>query len=89
MTYHIIIKEERRLPKVGPFGIDRSRLALEINGQLHTNSAADMAEARWTDPQFVMVVEWDMRSPFVVELKGDYSKRTMEYFGWPKITEEK
>ena len=88
MTFHIVIKEERRLPVVTEFGIDKSRLAIDIDGQLHTNSTADMGKVDWKDAQFVMVVEWDMKSPFVNEIKGDYAKRTMEYFGWPQITEK-
>ena len=88
MTYHIVIKEERRVPTVTPFGIDKSRLAIDIGGQLHTQSVDGMEKADWKDAQFVMVVDWDMKSPFVNEIKGDYAKRTMEYFGWPKITEK-
>jgi hypothetical protein len=42
----------------------------------------------FSDPQFVMVVEWDGISPYVIQHKGDYSTRTMEYAGWPQITKE-
>ena len=40
------------------------------------------------DEQFVMVVEWDGISPYVIQHKGDYSARTMEYAGWPQIIKE-
>ena len=88
MTYHIIIKEERRLPKETPFGLDDSRLAKEHGGQLHTHSDDNLKETDWTDAQFVMVIEWDLKSPFVTEHKGKYSDRMMQYFGWPDITEK-
>lgn len=42
----------------------------------------------FSDPQFVMVAEWDGQSPYVICHKGDYAVRTMEYAGWPSITKE-
>jgi len=53
--------------------------------QLHTHSAAGLPE-NLDDPQFVMVAEWDGQSPYVIQHKGDYSARTMEFYGWPAIT---
>jgi len=41
-----------------------------------------------SDPQFVMVAEWDGKSPYVICHKGDYSARTMGYAGWPDMTKE-
>ena len=55
--------------------------------QLHTHSAAGLP-ANISDPQFVMVAEWDGISPYVIAHKGDYSARTMGYAGWPSITKE-
>ena len=55
--------------------------------QLHTHSAAGLPE-NITDPQFVMVAEWDGKSPYVIQHKGDYSARTMGYAGWPELTKE-
>jgi len=63
------------------------RLAQSINDQLHTYSAAGLP-ANIDDPQFVMVAEWDGKSPYVICHKGDYSARTMEYAGWPDLTKE-
>lgn len=66
---------------------DRSRLAQDINGQLHSFSAAGLPE-NLDDPQFVMVAEWDGVSPYVIQHKGDYAARTMGYAGWPDLTKE-
>jgi hypothetical protein len=65
--------------------VDRSRLAIPILEQLHHMGALP---ENIDDPQFVMVVEWDGISPYVIEHNGDYSARTMEYAGWPQITKE-
>ena len=74
-SYHIIIQQERRT--------DVARQALNINDQLHSYTAASLADVDFSDDQFVMVVEWDLVSPYVICHKGDYSARTMEYAGWP------
>ena len=42
----------------------------------------------FSDPQYLMVAEWDGQSPYVICHKGDYSARTMGYAGWPEITKE-
>ncbi len=42
----------------------------------------------FSDPQYVMVVEWDGNPNYVICHKGDYSTRTMGYAGWPDITKE-
>lgn len=55
--------------------------------QLHTMSDAGLPE-NLADPQFVGVFEWDLRSPFVIVHKGDYSARTMGCAGWPDVTKE-
>lgn len=62
--------------------------------QLHTHTAADMRRVvgeetlppDFSAPQFVMVVEWDLKTPYVICHKGDYSARTMSYAGWPDVT---
>lgn len=87
MAYHITIQQERRTATETPMGIDTSRLALDIADQLHTLSSENLADKDWSAPQFVMVAEWDLRSPFVIVHKGDYSARTMGYAGWPDVTE--
>lgn len=69
-------------------GLDTSRLALDIAEQLHTLSSENLADKDWSDPQFVGVFEWDLRSPFVIAHKGDYAARTMGYAGWPDLTQE-
>lgn len=63
--------------------------------QLHTITSAnlsiledDVLTHDFSDPQFVMVVEWDLHSPYVIQHKGDYSKRTLSYAGWPSLTKE-
>ena len=101
MTYHIIIQQERRTQPErmaipigtsiptgntiqGPMGVMPEYVAGTV--QLHTHSAASLPE-NLDDPQFVMVAEWDGQSPYVICHKGDYSARTMEYAGWPDLTE--
>ena len=103
MTFHIIIQQERRTQPErmaqaisqsiptgqtiqGPMGDMPEYVAGTV--QLHTHSAAGLPE-NISDPQFVMVAEWDGQSPYVICHKGDYSARTMEYAGWPEITKEK
>lgn len=85
-AHHIIIQTERRTPQQTPLGEDRSRLAHDIGGQLHSMGAYPSDPQ---DGQFVMVVEWDLKTPFVIQHKGDYSARTMGYAGWPDLTKEK
>ena len=89
-NYHIIIAEERRT--------DPERMAQAISStaqqgeefisgpeQLHhMGTLPEMLD----DPQFVMVAEWDLQAPYVTVLKGDYSKRNLQFGGWPEITKE-
>ena len=42
----------------------------------------------FSDPQYLMVAEWDGVSPYVICHKGDYAARTMGYAGWPDLTKE-
>jgi hypothetical protein len=42
----------------------------------------------FSDPQYLMVAEWDGSSPYVIQHKGSYADRTMGYAGWPGITKE-
>jgi len=64
--------------------------------QLHTSTSANLnlvvddesLPPDFSDPQFVMVAEWDLKSPYVIVHKGDYSARTMGYAGWPEYTKE-
>ena len=97
MTFHIIIQQERRTQPERmaiPIGISTptgnivNDMPEYVAGpaQLHTHSAAGLPE-NISDPQFVMVAEWDGQSPYVICHKGDYSARTMEYAGWPDLTE--
>jgi hypothetical protein len=67
---------------------------------LHSFTAADMSRTvgegvdaqklppDFSEPQFVMVAEWDGVSPYVIQHKGDYSKRNMAYAGWPDLTKD-
>jgi hypothetical protein len=75
--YHIIIQTERRT--------QHERMAIPILEQLHHMGALP---ENIDDEQFVMVAEWDGTSPYVIQHKGDYSARTMEYAGFPQITKE-
>jgi hypothetical protein len=79
MTFHITIQTERRTQP--------ERMAQSILDQLHTHSYAGLP-VNLSDPQFVMVAEWDGVSPYVICHKGDYSARTMEFYGWPDMTKE-
>ena len=100
MTFHIIIQTERRTQPErmaipigtsiptgntiqGPMGDMPGYVAGPV--QLHTHSAAGLP-ANLDDPQFIGVFEWDGQSPYVIQHKGDYSARTMEFYGWPAIT---
>lgn len=97
MTYHIEIAVERRsdparmaIP-IGSVGVDDEPGPTH----LHTMSSADLRRVvgedtlalDFSDPQFVMVAEWDMKSPYVICHKGDYSAVTMRYAGWPDVTQ--
>ena len=80
MSYHIIIQSERRTPVETQMGLDASRLANEIGGQLHSMG---MSFDSIDNPQLLMVAEWDGVSPYVIQHKGDYSAVTLRYAGWP------
>ena len=89
-NYHIIIQQERRTE---PERMAQAIISTVQQGdeyvagpkQLHhMGTLPEMLD----DPQFVMVVEWDGISPYVIQHKGDYSARTMEYAGWPQIIKE-
>lgn len=88
MTFHIQIAEERRTATETPMGLDYSRLAIVAEDQLITTTAESITSDYMHDPHFITVVEWDLRSPYVVQHKGDYSARTMGYAGWPDLTKE-
>ena len=88
MSYHIIISAERRTAQETPLGLDISRLAIDSNGQLHVCSDASLPDHDWSDSQFVMVAEWNLRSPYVLQHKGDYATRTLGCAGWPDLTKE-
>ena len=85
--YHIIIATERRSEPTGNV-VDGMPEYVAGPAQLHSFSAAGLPENFDTDPQFVMIAEWDGSSPYVIQHKGDYAARTMGYAGWPDITKE-
>ena len=98
MTFHIIIQQERRTQPERmaiPIGTSVSTgniindMPEYVAGpvQLHTHSAASLPE-NISDPQFVMVAEWDGNPNYIIQHKGGYSARTMGYAGWPEITAE-
>lgn len=88
--YHIIIQQERRTQP--------ERMAQAISSTVqqgeeyvagpeqlhHMGTLPEMLD----DPQFVMVAEWNLSDPYVVVHKGDYSKRNLQFGGWPEITRE-
>ena len=80
MSYHIVISQERRSARETPLGLDTSRLAINDGTLLHTCSDANLTGTDWSDPQFVSVAEWDLRSPYVVMHKGTY---VPHFAGWP------
>lgn len=85
MAYHIIIATERRTPAETPLGTDYSRLAIASSDLLHMCCDRPMPDKDWSDPQFVMVAEWDLRSPYVILHKGTY---VPHFAGWPDMTKE-
>jgi len=89
-NYHIIIQQERRTQP--------ERMAQAISSTVqqgdefiagpeqlhHMGTRLKMLD----DPQFVMVAEWDLQTPYVICHKGDYSARNLHFGGWPEITKE-
>ena len=91
-NYHIIIQQERRtepermaIPISRTLSTEQPDTYLVSEPQLHHMGSLP---ENIDDEQFVMVVEWDGISPYVIQHKGDYSARTMEYAGWPQIIKE-
>ena len=78
MPLHIIIQQERRTQP--------ERMATPIIEQLHSLSYAPIPN-NISDEQFVGVFEWDGVSEYVIVHKGNYAERSMEYLGWPRLTE--
>jgi hypothetical protein len=89
-TFHIIIQQERRTQP--------ERMAQAISSTVqqgdeyiagpkqlhHMGTLPEMLD----DPQFVMVAEWDLQTPYVICHRGDYSKRNLHFGGWPEMTKE-
>jgi hypothetical protein len=55
--------------------------ALSLASSMANGDTPDFSAA-----EFVMVVEWDLRAPYVILHKGDYAARTMHFGGWPEMT---
>jgi len=87
-TFHIQIAEERRTATETPMGVDYSRLAIVAEDQLITTTAESITSDYMDDPHFITVVEWDLRSPYVVQHKGDWATQKVRGAGWPDITKE-
>lgn len=103
-NYHIIIQQERRTqPERMAMPISTSKLVGEEyvidKTQLHSftgtslyktvGEGEDAAQVLdFSDPQFVMVAEWNLTDPYVICHKGDYTATTMRYAGWPERTKE-
>ncbi len=92
MTYHIIIKQERRtqpermaIPISRTLPTEQPDTYLVSEPQLHHMGSLP---ENIDDPQFIMVAEWDGTSRYVTMHKGDYAARNMEFSGWPSITKE-
>lgn len=90
--YHIIIQTERRtqpermaIPISRTLPIEQPDTYLVSEPQLHHMGSLP---ENIDDEQFVMVVEWDGISPYIIQHKGSYADRTMGYAGWPEITKE-
>jgi phage major head subunit gpT-like protein len=75
MTYHVVIKQERRqAPR---------QLAVSVHNQLHTLGEVvnDMSNIDYA-------AEWDGKSPYLINEIGDRKTLKMRYLGWPEITKE-
>ena len=89
-NYHIIIQQERRteperMAQAISSTVQRGEEFIAGPEQLHhMGTLPEMLD----DPQFVMVAEWDLQTPYVTVHKGDYSKRNLHFGGWPEITKE-
>jgi hypothetical protein len=57
-----------------------SNYHISINGE--TSMVTEMPDLATVD----LCAEWDMTSPFVIVHKGDYSARTLQFAGWPEVT---
>ena len=56
---------------------------LRLQEQMASGATPD-----FSDPQYVMVAEWDGNPNYVIQHKGDYSTKLRMYGGWPEITRE-
>lgn len=56
---------------------------LRLQEQMASGATPD-----FSDPQYVMVAEWDGNPNYVIQHKGDYSTKLRMYGGWPEITKE-
>ena len=88
--YHIIIQQDRhtqpeRMAQAISSTVRQGEEYIAGPEQLHHMGALpEMLD----NPQFVMVAEWDLQAPYVTVHKGDYSKRNLQFGGWPEITKE-
>ena len=54
---------------------------ISINGE--TSMVIEMPDLATVD----LCAEWNLSDPFVIVHKGDYAARTLEYGGWPSVTQ--
>jgi len=78
MTFHIQLAEERRT--------DPSRLAIDIGNQLHMTNCEKLDHP--DDTNIIGIFEWDQKSPYVLQHKGDWSAVSCRGAGWPGLTKE-
>jgi len=80
--FHVMIATEMRKPVTLPDGtVDKSRLALAHDNQLHNMGAGFDP----TNTNIIYCAEWDGVSPYVIVHKGKLSDIKMAYAGWPMV----
>ena len=96
--YHIQIAEERRsaeratstaISTSRPTGrIIDDRPEMEAGPTKLYDMGKSVAADHMTNPQLLYIAEWDFVKPYVTVLKGIHADRSLDYMGWPTITEE-
>ena len=81
MTFHIILAEDSRQ------GRRQNSNAMIIGDQLHVTDC-EAKSIDLTNPNLLRVVEWDLRSPWIVMHKGADIVPLTVPAGWPDVTQD-
>lgn len=78
MTFHIQLATERRT--------EPERMAISMSDQLHMTNCETLNHP--DDSNIIGIFEWDQKSPYVLQHKGDWSSVNCRGAGWPEMTKE-